>query len=164
MSDNKLVEGFEGNEQEEKEEIRRYGLKQKQKAKNRINLIILFTLGGILLVGFIYILSLYNDLSQRNFQIQILTQENKKFFNDINENKDKIDKMSEQNNRLEKKMLSLFNYCVNQPTSIKEEINELKEEIENNKKINQEKLNDLIEKNNNLRNILKYTDNYYNIC
>ena len=67
MEENKLVEGFEQNEQEEKEEIRRYGLKQKQKTKKRINLIISIILVVILFGVTIYILNLKNELYQKEY-------------------------------------------------------------------------------------------------
>ena len=164
MADNKLVEGFEQNEQEEKEEIRRYGLKQKQKTKKRINLIINFILGFLLAIAIIYILNLYNQLSQKDFEIKILTEGNKDLFKSLNTNKDNIDKMSEQNNIVQNKAFSLLNQCFNETASLNNEINELKEELINTEKKNKEKLDELIRKNNDLRDKIKYIDDYYNIC
>ena len=164
MADNKLVEGFEPNEQEEKEEIRRYGLKQKQKTKKRINLIINIILGFFLSIAIIYILNLYNQLSQKDFEIIILTEGNKDLFKSLNANKENIDKMSDQNNIVQDKAFSLLNKCFNETASLNNEINELKEELLYNEKMNKEKLDELIRKNNDLRNKIKYIDDYYNIC
>ena len=164
MADNKLVEGFEQNEQEEKEEIRRYGLKQKQKTKKRINLIINFILGFFLAIAIIYILNLYNQLTQKDFEIKILTEGNKDLFKSLNANKENIDKMSDQNNIVQDKAFSLLNKCFNETASLNNEINELKEELLYNEKMNKEKLDELIRKNNDLRNKIKYIDDYYNIC
>ena len=164
MADNKLVEGFEQNEQEEKEEIRRYGLKQKQKTKKRINLIINFILGFFLAIAIIYILNLYNQLTQKDFEIKILTEGNKDLFKSLNSNKENIDKMSDQNNIVQNKAFSLLDKCFNETASLNNEINELKEELLYNEKMNKEKLDELIRKNNDLRNKIKYIDDYYNIC
>ena len=164
MADNKLVEGFEQNEQEEKEEIRRYGLKQKQKTKKRINLIINIILGFFLSIAIIYILNLYNQLSQKDFEIIILTEGNKDLFKSLNANKENIDKMSDQNNIVQNKAFSLLDKCFNETASLNNEINELKEELLYNEKMNKEKLNELIRKNNDLRDKIKYIDDYYNIC
>ena len=164
MADNKLVEGFEQNEQEEKEEIRRYGLKQKEKTKKKLNLILNLILGFFLSIAVLYILNLYNQLSQKNFEIKILTEGNIDLFKTLNANKEKIDIMSDQNNIVQNKAFSLLNKCFNETTSLKNEINELKEELLYNEKMNKEKLDELIRKNNDLRNKIKYIDDYYNIC
>ena len=164
MADNKLVEGFEQNEQEEKEEIRRYGLKQKQKTKKRINLIINFILGFFLAIAIIYILNLYNQLTQKDFEIKILTEGNKDLFKSLNSNKENIDKMSDQNNIVQNKAFYLLNKCFNETASLNNEINELKEELLYNEKLNKEKLDELIRKNNDLRDKINYMNNYYNIC
>ena len=55
-----LVEGF--NQEEEKEEMRRYGIKQKQKKKNRINFILPIILGIILFFVVIWIFYLKNQI------------------------------------------------------------------------------------------------------
>ena len=165
MSDKNLVKGFEQNEQEEKEEeIRKYGLKQKQKAKNRINLILNIILGFILFIVIIYVLNLNNKISQKDFEIKILKQGNKDLINTLKENKENIDRISQQNDIVQDKSLSLLNQCYNEKSSLNNEINELKEELLYNEKMNKEKLNELIRKNNDLRDKIKYIDDYYNIC
>ena len=165
MSDKNLVKGFEQNEQEEKEEeIRKYGLKQKQKAKNRINLILNIILGFILFIVIIYVLNLNNKISQKDFEIKILKQGNKDLINTLKENKENIDRISQQNDIVQDKSLSLLNQCYNEKSSLNNEINELKEELLYNEKLNKEKLDELIRKNNDLRDQINYMDNYYNIC
>ena len=165
MSDKNLVKGFEQNEQEEKEEeIRKYGLKQKQKAKNRINLILNIILGFILFIVIIYVLNLNNKISQKDFEIKILKQGNKDLINTLKENKENIDRISQQNDIVQDKSLSLLNQCYNEKSSLNDEINELKEELLYNEKLNKEKLDELIRKNNDLRDKINYMNNYYNIC
>ncbi len=164
MEENKLVEGFEQNEQEEKEEIRRYGLKQKQKSKNRINLIINLILGFILLSTIIYVLNLRNQIILKEFEINILTEGNKDLYKSLNVNKKNIDKLSAQNNGVQNKAFSLLTQCFNETNSLSKEINNLKEELLYNQKVNQEKLNQLIQKNIDLRDKIRYIDDYYNIC
>ena len=56
-----LVEGFD--KEEEKEEVRRYGIKQKQKKKTKINLIINIIFGITLF--FVWIFYLKNQITQK---------------------------------------------------------------------------------------------------
>ena len=164
MENNRLVEGFEQKEQEEKEEIRRYGLKQKQKTKKRINLIINIILGVILFGIIIYILNLKNELAQKDFEIKILKEGNIDLFKSLNVNKENIDKLTEQNSLVQNKAYSLLNQCFNETSSLTNEVNNLREELLYNKKINQEKLNKIIKKNMDLRDRIRYINDYYNVC
>ena len=164
MSDKNLVKGFEQNEQEEKEEIRKYGIKQKLKAKNRINLILNIILGFILFIVIIYIVNLNNQIAQKDFEIEILTQGNKDLINTLKENKNDIDKMSEQNNNVQNKAFFLLNKCFNETTSLNNEINILKEELLNNEKKNKDKTEELIKKYIDIMDKLRYMDKYNHIC
>ena len=164
MEENKLVEGFEQNEQEEKEEIRRYGLKQKQKAKKKINLIISAILLVILFGVTIYILNLKNELYQKDYEIKKLTEGNIDLYKSLNVNKENIDKLSEQNNAVQNKAYSLLGQCFNETSSLSNELNSLREELLYNKKLNQERMDEIIRKNYDLRDKIRYINDYYNIC
>ena len=164
MTDKNLVEGFDQNSQEEKEEIRIYGLKQKQKAKKRINLIFNFILGFILFTSIIYILNLNNKIAQKDYEIKILTEGNKDLILSLNSNKENIDKMSNQNTLIQNKAFSFLNKCYNETTTLNNEIKLLKEEIIENEKNNKIKLEEMMKKNIDLRDKLRYMDDYYNIC
>ena len=164
MADKNLVEGFERNSKEEKEEIRIYGLKQKQKAKNRINLIFNFILGFILFSSIIYILHLNNKMVQKDYEIKILTEGNKDLIRSLNSSKEDIDKMSNQNTIIQNKAFSFLNRCYNETASLNNEINILKEELIENEKNNKIKLQEMIRKNMDLRDKIRYMDNYYNIA
>ena len=164
MADKNLVEGFERNSKEEKEEIRIYGFKQKQKAKKRINLIFNFILGFILFSSIIYILHLNNKMVQKDYEIKILTEGNKDLIRSLNSSKEDIDKMTNQNTIIQNKAFSFLNRCYNETASLNNEINLLKEELIENEKNNKIKLQEMIRKNMDLRDKIRYMDNYYNIA
>ena len=84
--------------------------------------------------------------------------------NSINETKKEIDKMNQQNNDVRVKAFTMLNKCLSETNSLDNEINSLKEEIYENEKINKQKLDELIKKNIDLRNEIKYMDDYYNIA
>ena len=155
---------IKGNDETEKEELTKYNLKQKQKAKNRIYLILNIILGITIFFIIIYILSLKNDLNRKELEIIYLTQTNIQFMNSINETKNEIDKMNQQNNDVRVKAFTMLNKCLSETNSLDNEINSLKEEIYENEKINKQKLDELIKKNIDLRNEIKYMDDYYNIA
>ena len=153
-----------GNDETEKEELTKYNLKQKQKSKKRINLILNIILGITLFCIIIYILNLKNDLNHKELEIKYLTQTNIQFMNSINEAKKEIDKMNQQNQDIKLKSVTMLNKCIDETSSLSNEINSLKEEIYQNDIINKKNLEDLIKKNNDLKNQIKYMDDYYNIA
>ena len=153
-----------GNDETEKEELTKYNLKQKQKSKKRINLILNIILGITLFCIIIYILNLKNDLNHKELEIKYLTQTNIQFMNSINEAKKEIDKMNQQNQDIKLKSVTMLNKCIDETSSLGNEINSLKEEIYQNDIINKKNLEDLIKKNNDLKNQIKYMDDYYNIA
>ncbi len=165
MAEANLVQGFEQNkEEEEKEEITRYGLKKKHKAKKKIEMIITVILGIIIFCIILYIVNLKKQLEQKEFEIKIITQNNKDLVNSLMENKENIDKMGGHNIGVQNKAFSLLNKCFNETNSLSNEINELKDELLENERINKLKINELIKKNNDLRDKMKYMNDYYNIC
>ena len=153
-----------GNDETEKEELTKYNLKQKQKSKKRINLILNIILGITLFCIIIYILNLKNDLNHKELEIKYLTQTNIQYMNSISETKKEIDKMNQQNQDIKLKSVTMLNKCIDETSSLSNEINSLKEEIYQNDIINKKNLEDLIKKNNDLKNQIKYMDDYYNIA
>ena len=156
MSSKNLMKGFVQNEQEEKEEIRKYGLKQKLKKSNRIHLILNIILGLIIFIVIIYILNLKNQIAQKDLEIKILTQGNNNLIHSLEDNKQDINKISEQNNNAQNKVFTLLNQCASETSTLINEINELKEELLYNEKDNKEKLDELIQRILDLRNKIKY--------
>ena len=163
MAEANLVQGFEQNKEEEKEEIARYGLKKKNKAKKKIDIIINIILVIIIFCILLYIVNLKKQLEQKEFEIKIITQNNKDLVISLKENKDDIDKMGEHNIGVQNKAFSLLNKCFNETNSLSNEINELKDELLENERINKLKMDELIRKNIDLRDKMKYMDDYYNI-
>ena len=155
---------IKGNEEAEKEELTKYNLKQKQKAKNRIHLIINIVLGLSIFFIIIYILNLKNELAHKELEIKYLTQTNIQFMNSLNETKKEIEKMNQQNYDVSSKAFTMLSKCVNETNSLGNEISSLKNEMYENDLINQKKLDELIRKNVELRNQIKYMDDYYNIA
>ena len=155
---------IKGNDETEKEELTKYNLKQKQKAKNRIHLILNIILDISIFFIIIYILNLKNDFNHKELEIKYLTQTNIQFMNSINETKKEIDKMNQQNHEVQAKAFTMLSKCVNETNSLSNEINSLKNEIYENDIINKKKFDELIKKNIDLRNQIKYMDDYYNIA
>ena len=152
------------NDQNEKEELTRYNIKQKQKAKKKINFILNIVLFTFLFFIIIYILNLKKKLAKKELEIQYLTNINKEYMLSLNATKSDIDKMNKQNHIVQDKAFSMLSKCFNETESLNNEINSLKEEINQNEIINKQKLDELIKKNRDLRDKIKYIDEYYNIC
>ncbi len=146
MKESNLVEGFEQNKQEEKEEISKYGQKKKQKEKNKIHLIITIVLIIVLFFAILYILNLYNELARKEFDIIIKKEDNHNLLNSLRRNKKDIDKMGAQNMIMQNSASALLNRCAQETNTLNNEINELKVEIEENEKYNKKKMDELIQK------------------
>ena len=116
MNDN-LVEGF--NKAEEKEEMRRYGIKKKQKKKTRINLVISIILGISLFFLVIWIFYLKNQITQKDNKINILKNHNKNLTNSLNEGKMEIDRLTAQYQNVQNKAFTLLEKCFNNTSSLK---------------------------------------------
>ena len=136
MKDN-LVEGF--NQEEEKEEMRRYGIKQKQKKKTRINFIINIILGIILFLVVIWIFHLKNQINQKEYEIRILSNQKEEMINALNEGKEEINRLSIQNQNVQNKAFTLLEKCFNDTSSLRFQIMDLKKEAEENENINKRK-------------------------
>ena len=140
MKDN-LVKGF--SEDEEKEEMRKYGIKQKQKKKTRINLIINIMLGICLFLVIIWIFYLKNQIIQKDYEINILSNQKQEMINDLNEGKEEINRLSLQNQNIQNKAFTLLEKCFNDTSSLRYQIMDLKkeaEENENNNRLNEIKI------------------------
>ena len=129
MKDN-LVEGF--NKEEEKEEVRRYGIKQKQKKKTRINFIINIILGITLFFVIMWIFYLKNQITQKDYEISILSSQKEEFINALNEGKDEINRLTFQNQNVQNKAFTLLEKCFNDTSSLRNQIIDLKREAEEN--------------------------------
>ena len=138
MKDN-LVEGFR--EDEEKEEMRKYGIKQKQKKKTRINFIINIILGIFLFLVIIWIFYLKNQITQKNYEINILSNQKQEMINALNEGKEEINRLSLQNQNIQNKAFTLLEKCFNDTSSLRYQIIDLKKEAEENE--NKNSLNEI---------------------
>ena len=138
MKDN-LEERF--NEVEEKEEMRKYGIKQKQKKKTRINFIINIILGICLFLVIIWIFYLKNQLTQKNYEINILSNQKQEMINALNEGKEEINRLSLQNQNIQNKAFTLLEKCFNDTSSLRYQIIDLKKEAEENE--NKNSLNEI---------------------
>ena len=138
MKDN-LEERF--NEVEEKEEMRKYGIKQKQKKKTRINFIINIILGICLFLVIIWIFYLKNQITQKNYEINILSNQKQEMINALNEGKEEINRLSLQNQNIQNKAFTLLEKCFNDTSSLRYQIIDLKKEAEENE--NKNRLNEI---------------------
>lgn len=138
MKDN-LEERF--NEVEEKEEMRKYGIKQKQKKKTRINFIINIILGICLFLVIIWIFYLKNQITQKNYEINILSNQKQEMINALNEGKEEINRLSLQNQNIQNKAFTLLEKCFNDTSSLRYQIIDLKKEAEENE--NKNSLNEI---------------------
>ena len=133
-----LVEGFDKEEESKEEEVRRYGIKQKQKKKIRINLLINIILGIILILVVIWIFYLKNQIAQQEYKIEILSRQKVDMINALNKGKDEIDRLSLQSHEVQNKAFTLLEKCFNDTSSLRNQIIDLKNEarqIENDKPI-----------------------------
>ena len=140
MKDN-LEERF--NEVEEKEEMRKYGIKQKQKKKTRINFIINIILGICLFLVIIWIFYLKNQITQKDYEINILSNQKQEMINALNEGKEEINRLSLPNQNIQNKAFTLLEKCFNDTSSLRYQIMDLKkeaEENENNNRVNEIKI------------------------
>ena len=138
MKDN-LEERF--NEVEEKEEMRKYGIKQKQKKKRRINFIINIILGICLFLVIIWIFYLKNQITQKDYEINILSNQKQEMINALNEGKEEINRLSLQNQNIQNKAFTLLEKCFNDTSSLRYQIIDLKKEAEENE--NKNRLNEI---------------------
>ena len=136
MKDN-LEEGFV----EEKEEMRKYGIKQKQKKKTRINFIINIILGICLFLVIIWIFYLKNQITQKDYEINILSNQKQEMINALNEGKEEINRLSLQNQNIQNKAFTLLEKCFNDTSSLRYQIIDLKKEAEENE--NKNRLNEI---------------------
>ena len=157
MKESDLVEGFEQNKQEEKEEISRYGIKKKEKEKNRIHSVINVVLAFIFICAFIYSLNLNDELYQKEDEMKLIIQNNKDLMNSLNQNKEKFDKIGAQT------ITSLLNKCSEETSTLNDEINELKEQFQENEENIKIKLDEYIKKNSDISEKIKSMEEYYNI-
>ena len=157
MKESDLVEGFEQNKQEEKEEISRYGIKKKEKEKNRIHSVINVVLVFIFICAFIYSLNLNNELDQKEDEMKLIIQNNKDLMNSLNQNKEKFDKIGAQT------ITSLLNKCSEETSTLNDEINELKEQFQENEENIKIKLDEYIKKNSDISEKIKSMEEYNNI-
>ena len=131
-----LVEGFDKEEESKEEEVRRYGIKQKQKKKIRINLLINIILGIILFLVVIWIFYLKNKIAEQEYKIEILSRQKDDMINTLNKGKEEIDRLSLQNHEVQNKAFTLLEKCFNDTSSLRNQIIDLKNEakqIENDK-------------------------------
>ena len=139
-----LVEGFnQEEEKEEKEEMRRYGIKQKQKKKTKINFIINIILGISLFLVVIWIFYLKNQITQKDYEINILSKQKEEMINALNEGKDEINRLSLQNQNIQSKTFTLLEKCFNDTSSLRYQIMDLKKEAaenENNNRLKEIKI------------------------
>ena len=140
MNEN-LVEGF--NQDEEKEEMRRYGIKQKQKKKTRINFILNIILGICLFLVIIWIFYLKNQITQKDYEINILSNQKEEMINTLNEGRDELNRLSLQNQNIQNKAFILLEKCFNDTSTLRNQIMDLKKEAsenENNNRLNEIKI------------------------
>ena len=131
-----LVEGFDKEEESKEEEVRRYGIKQKQKKKIRINLVINIILGIVLILVVIWIFYLKNQITQQEYKIYILSKQRDDMINTLNKGKEEIDRLSLQNHEVQNKAFTLLEKCFNDTSLLRNQIIDLKNEakqIENDK-------------------------------
>ena len=121
-----LVEGF--NQEEEKEEMRRYGIKQKQKRKTRINLIINIILGILLFLVIIWIFYLKNQISQKDYEINILSKQKEEMINTLNKEKEELNRLSLENQNIQSKAFTLLEKCFNDTSALRFQVMDLKKE------------------------------------
>ena len=133
-----LVEGFD-KEEEEKEEVRRYGIKQKQKKKTKINLIINIIFGITLFFVLMWIFYLKNQITQKDYEISILSNQKQEMINALNEGKEEINRLTLQNQNVQNKAFSLLEKCFNDTSSLRFQIMDLKKEAEQNEINNKNK-------------------------
>ena len=133
-----LVEGFD-KEEEEKEEVRRYGIKQKQKKKTKINLIINIIFGITLFFVLMWIFYLKNQITQKDYEISILSNQKEELINTLNEGKEEINRLTLQNQNVQNKAFSLLEKCFNDTSSLRFQIMDLKKEAEQNEINNKNK-------------------------
>ena len=116
------------NQDEEKEEMRKYGIKQKQKKKTRINLIINIILGIILFLVTIWIFYLKNKISQKDYEINVLSKQKEEIINNLNEGKDELNRLSKENQNIQNRAFSLLEKCINDTSSLSFQLKDLKKE------------------------------------
>ena len=136
MKDN-LVEGFDKEEETNEEEVRRYGIKQKQKKKIRINLLINIILGVILILVIIWIFYLKNQIEEKDYIINMLYKQKDDMINALNEGKEELNRLALQNQNVQNKAFTLLEKCFNDTASLRYQIMDLKKEaldLENIKK------------------------------
>ena len=129
-----LVEGFD--KDEEKEEMRRYGIKQKQKKKTRINLIINIILGILLFLVIVWIFYLKSQISEKDYEINILSKQKEDMINALNEGKVEINRLTLQNQNVQNKAFTLLEKCFNDTSSLRYQILDLKKEAADNESKN----------------------------
>lgn len=129
-----LVEGF--NQEEEKEEMRRYGIKQKQKKKTKTYMIINILLGICLFLVIIWIFYLKNQINQKDYEINILLNQKEDLINSLNEGKEEINRLSIQNQNVQNKAFILLEKCFNDTSSLRFQIMDLKKEAAENEENN----------------------------
>ena len=127
-----LVEGF--NKEEEQEDMRKYGIKQKQKKKTRLNLILNIILVISLFLVIIWIFYLKNQITQKEYEIKSLMNNKNEIINVLNEEKEEINRLSSQNQEIQNKAFSLLEKCFNETSSLRFQITDLKKEAEENQK------------------------------
>ena len=127
-----LVEGF--NKEEEQEDMRKYGIKQKQKKKTRLNLILNIILVISLFLVIIWIFYLKNQITQKEYEIKSLMNNKNEIINVLNEEKEEINRLSSQNQEIQNKAFSLLEKCFNETSSLRFQITDLKKEAEENGK------------------------------
>ena len=127
-----LVEGF--NKEEEQEDMRKYGIKQKQKKKTRLNLILNIILVISLFLVIIWIFYLKNQITQKEYEIKSLMNNKNEMINVLNEEKGEINRLSSQNQEIQNKAFSLLEKCFNETSSLRFQITDLKKEAEENQK------------------------------
>ena len=132
MEENNLVDGFNEEEKEEQEEIRRYGIKQKQKKKSMLNYIINILLCSVLLAIVIYIFYLRNQIARNHYEINILTKQRDELINALNEGKKEINRLSSQSQKVQNKAFALLDKCFEESSSLREQIQDLRKEAEDN--------------------------------
>ena len=125
-----LAEGF--NQEEEKEEMRRYGIKKKQKKKTRINLVIIIILGIILFLVLIWIYYLKRQIVQKDYNISILLSQNENLKKSINEGNMEIERLTTQYQNIQNKAFTLLEKCYDDTSSLKSQINDLQKEAAEN--------------------------------
>ena len=149
---------------EGKEEIKIYGIKKTQKEKKKLYLIIRICLGIIFIFGILYILHLNGELLNSKFEINMLKESNKKLVINLEENKKGINLISLQNNKIQNQTYSFLNKCYEETNVLKKEIDELRQELLQNIDNNQIMYDNIIRRNDDLKNRINYINDFGNLC